>query len=141
MFASSTHTQSPTTCRIPSNPEPSLNACSWVGSGRSKTQPDRTDATRIPTPIGAPLRWRSTQGRVRSMTEPAAGDPTETLQLADWRRRVADLYAEVRRLAGTDREGALDLWRATREQLYREHPQSPVPATKRDEFRAHHYPV
>ncbi len=75
------------------------------------------------------------------MTEPAAGDPTEPLQLADWRRRVADLYAEVRRLAGTDREGALDLWRATREQLYREHPQSPVPAMKREEFRAHHYPV
>ena len=75
------------------------------------------------------------------MTEPAAGDPAETLQLADWRRRVADLYAEVRRLARTDHEAALELWRATREQLFREHPQSPVPATKRDDFRARHYPV
>jgi uncharacterized protein (DUF1684 family) len=75
------------------------------------------------------------------MTERAAGDPAETLQLADWRRRVADLYAEVRRLAGTDRQAALELWRATREQLFREHPQSPVPATKRDGFRARHYPV
>ena len=75
------------------------------------------------------------------MTEPAAGDPTETLQLADWRRSVADLYAEVRRLAPTDYEGALELWRSTREHLFREHPQSPVPAAKRQNFRAHHYPL
>ena len=73
------------------------------------------------------------------MTEPAAGDPTETLQLADWRRRVADLYAEVRRRAPTDYEGALELWRSTRERLFREHPQSPVPAAKRNDFTAHHY--
>jgi uncharacterized protein (DUF1684 family) len=75
------------------------------------------------------------------MTEPAAGDPTETLQLADWRRRVADLYAEVRRLAPTDYEGALELWRSTRERLLREHPQSPVPAAKRNDFTARHYPI
>ena len=75
------------------------------------------------------------------MTEPTAGDPTETLELADWRRRVADLYAEVRRSTTTDREAALALWRATRERLFREHPQSPVPAAKRDAFRARHYPV
>ena len=75
------------------------------------------------------------------MTEPAAGDPTETLQLADWRRRVADLYAEVRRLARTDNEAALELWRSTREGLFREHQQSPVPAAKRNDFRARHYPL
>ena len=75
------------------------------------------------------------------MTEPAAGDPTETLQLADWRRRVADLYAEVRRLAPTDHEAALELWRSTRERLFREHPQSPVPAAKRHDFTARHYPL
>ncbi|HLQ47890.1 MAG TPA: DUF1684 domain-containing protein [Candidatus Dormibacteraeota bacterium] len=73
------------------------------------------------------------------MTEPAAGDPAETLQLADWRRRVADLYAEVRRLAPTDYEGALELWRSSREHLFREHRQSPVPAAKRQNFRARHY--
>jgi uncharacterized protein (DUF1684 family) len=75
------------------------------------------------------------------MTQPAAGDPTESLQLADWRRRVADLYAEVRRRAPTDYERALELWRSTRERLFREHPQSPVPAAKRNDFRAHHYPL
>jgi uncharacterized protein (DUF1684 family) len=75
------------------------------------------------------------------MTEPAAGDPTETLQLADWRRRVADLYAEVRRLRLTDHGAALELWRSTRERLFREHPQSPVPAGKRSDFTAYHYPL
>ena len=76
-----------------------------------------------------------------SMTEPAAGDAAETLRLADWRRRVADLYAEVRRLAPTDHAAALELWRSTRERLFREHPQSPVPAAKRNDFTARHFPI
>jgi uncharacterized protein (DUF1684 family) len=65
----------------------------------------------------------------------------ETLQLADWRRRIADLYAEVRVLSATDVPAALDLWRTTRERLFREHPQSPVPPDKRPEFRARHFPA
>jgi hypothetical protein len=73
------------------------------------------------------------------MTESAGTDPADTLQLADWRRQVADLYAEVRRLLPTDHEAALELWRTTRERLFREHAQSPVPAASRDAFRAHHY--
>ena len=71
----------------------------------------------------------------------AAGEPTATLQLADWRRRVADLYAEVRGRGDVDPTAALELWRSTREHLYRDHPQSPVPAAKRDAFRALHYPM
>jgi uncharacterized protein len=66
---------------------------------------------------------------------------SETLQLADWRRRIADLYAEVRVLSATDVESALELWRTTRERLFREHPQSPVPADKRPGFWARHYPA
>jgi uncharacterized protein (DUF1684 family) len=76
------------------------------------------------------------------MTDPpAGGDPAETLQLADWRRQVAGLYAAVRRLIPTDHAGAIELWRTTRERLYREHPQSPVPPDKRPAFQAHHYPI
>jgi hypothetical protein len=75
---------------------------------------------------------------------PAATEPdstlTTTLDLADWRRRISDLYVEVRALALTDVEGALELWRTTRERLYREHPQSPVPPGERDGFRARHFP-
>lgn len=73
----------------------------------------------------------------------AAADPDgslhATLELADWRRRISDLYAEVRALTTTDPEGAIELWRATRERLFREHPQSPVPAAGREAFRARHF--
>ena len=75
------------------------------------------------------------------MTDSIANDTTEILQLADWRRQVADLYAEVRLLIGSDHEAAVELWRSTRERLFRNHAQSPVPAMKRDGFRAHHYPI
>jgi uncharacterized protein (DUF1684 family) len=61
------------------------------------------------------------------------------LQLADWRRRIADLYAQVRSLAN-DPRAAHDRWQAERERLYREHPASPVPAEKRAAFRALHFP-
>jgi len=66
---------------------------------------------------------------------------SDTLQLADWRRRIADLYTEVRVLSATDVESALELWRTTRERLFREHPQSPVPVDKRSGFWARHYPA
>jgi uncharacterized protein (DUF1684 family) len=76
------------------------------------------------------------------MTDPlAGGDPADTLHLADWRRQVADLYAAIRGLVPTDHAAAVELWRTTRERLYREHPQSPVPAEKRATFAAHHYPI
>jgi len=63
----------------------------------------------------------------------------DVLSLADWRRRVAELYAEVRATAGTDPEGACNRWRAAREALYREHPQSPLPPEQRRDFRATHF--
>jgi uncharacterized protein (DUF1684 family) len=68
-------------------------------------------------------------------------DLQATLELADWRRRIADLYAAVRTLAATDVDSALELWRATRQRLFREHPQSPVPAEQRGTFRARHFPA
>jgi uncharacterized protein (DUF1684 family) len=63
----------------------------------------------------------------------------ETLALADWRRKIGTLYADVRRMADTDVAGALAHWRDTRERLFREHPQSPLPAERRAGFRAAHY--
>jgi uncharacterized protein len=67
------------------------------------------------------------------------GSSTDRAWLADWRRRVAALYAEVRAMAVSDPGIALAHWRAVREWLYREHPQSPVPAAARDSFEAHHF--
>jgi uncharacterized protein (DUF1684 family) len=71
--------------------------------------------------------------------ESAPRDVAATLTLADWRRTVGTLYADVRRLSATDVPAALELWRETREQLFREHPQSPVPDADRPAFRAHHF--
>jgi uncharacterized protein (DUF1684 family) len=47
------------------------------------------------------------------------------LELADWRRRVAEMYAAVR--ADDDPERAHARWRATRDALISTHPQSPAP--------------
>ncbi len=44
--------------------------------------------------------------------------------LWDWRRQVADLYAQVR--AEPDPEAAWRHWRAVRDGLYRDHPQTPL---------------
>jgi uncharacterized protein (DUF1684 family) len=62
------------------------------------------------------------------------------LELADWRRRVAMLYVEVRTLAVSDPAVAVTHWRAVRAQLYGTHPQSPVPIRERATFRAQHFP-
>lgn len=72
--------------------------------------------------------------------DPSGSHAAGSLELADWRRRVADLYAAVRDTAATDPEGAWARWRATREQLYREHSQSPVPPAARSSFQARWWP-
>jgi uncharacterized protein (DUF1684 family) len=47
------------------------------------------------------------------------------LELADWRRRVSELYAAVRAESHPGRGHAL--WREGRDELFRSHPQSPLP--------------
>lgn len=56
----------------------------------------------------------------------------ETLELLDWRRRVADLYGEVRR-RGTS-ETTWRWWRDERDELFATHPASPLPAATRATF-------
>lgn len=48
-----------------------------------------------------------------------------SLEIADWRRRVSELYAAVR--GQRDPERAHALWRAGRDELFLAHPQSPLP--------------
>ena len=48
------------------------------------------------------------------------------LALAEWRRIVAETYAEVR--VCSDPQEAHELWRARRDALFTGHPQSPLPA-------------
>ena len=55
----------------------------------------------------------------------------DTLELLDWKRRVFGLYAAVRELPP---EAGWELWRHTRDELFRSHPQSPLPAGRRTSF-------
>lgn len=56
----------------------------------------------------------------------------DELDLLDWKRTVFDLYAEVR--AAGDPESAWRLWRDTRDELFRTHPQTPLPLEERASF-------
>jgi uncharacterized protein len=56
----------------------------------------------------------------------------DAIDLLDWKHSIFDLYATVR--AAQQPEEAWRLWRATRDRMYREHPQSPIPADVRSDF-------
>ncbi|HET6848113.1 MAG TPA: DUF1684 domain-containing protein [Gaiellales bacterium] len=53
------------------------------------------------------------------------------LSLLDWRRRIFALYAEIR---DAEPEGGWRRWRAERDLLFSEHPQSPLAADDRAAF-------
>jgi hypothetical protein len=71
--------------------------------------------------------------------EQGDGSSADRAWLADWRRRVAALYGDVRVMAASDPVIAWDHWRTVREALFREHPQSPVPPDARATFQARHF--
>jgi uncharacterized protein (DUF1684 family) len=55
-----------------------------------------------------------------------------TLTLLDWRRRVAALYAAAR--TSTDPEAGWRTWRDGRDELFADHPDSPLDAATRSAF-------
>jgi hypothetical protein len=57
--------------------------------------------------------------------------PANPFTLADWRHTVAEQYAAVRALAGSDPLAAATQFRAARARLFREHPDSPVAPERR----------
>ncbi|MGN6501874.1 MAG: DUF1684 domain-containing protein, partial [Pseudolysinimonas sp.] len=57
-----------------------------------------------------------------------------SFETVDWRRRVFELYAEVR--ATDPPADAWRLWRNTRDRLVRDHPCSPLNSLQRQTFRA-----
>jgi uncharacterized protein len=61
-----------------------------------------------------------------------------SLSLLGWRRRVAQMYADVR--SAPDPAAAHVTWRAARADLLRSHPDSPVPAGRRERFAARYAP-
>lgn len=56
------------------------------------------------------------------------------LALADWRRRVAAIYATWRRESASDAGAAWLRWREARDELFRDHPQSPLTRDARARF-------
>jgi uncharacterized protein (DUF1684 family) len=63
--------------------------------------------------------------------------PSHYLELLDWRRRVSELFAELRqRPPGED---TLIWFRAQKESLFRDHPQSPIPRPDRQNFSGLRY--
>ncbi len=59
------------------------------------------------------------------MNSPETPFDQASLDLADWRRRVGELFVRIR--ADADPEHAHESWRTTRDELFRTHPQSPLP--------------
>ena len=57
--------------------------------------------------------------------------------LWDWRRRISSLYREIREASSP--EAGWNLWRSVRDDLFRNHPQSPLPDQERDSFRGLDY--
>lgn len=57
----------------------------------------------------------------------------EIVTLLDWKRRIFQLYAEVR--ADPDPANAWRRWKKERDELFRHHSQSPLPSIKREAFR------
>jgi uncharacterized protein len=53
----------------------------------------------------------------------------DALDLLDWKRAIFALYEQVRAIR--EPEAAWNVWREVREEMYRGHPQSPVPAGRR----------
>jgi len=77
----------------------------------------------------------------RASSEPAINAPVggDPLSLLQWRRSVSDLYAGVR--ATPDARAAWRRWRDVRAELFRRHPESPIPAGERDGYLGPHaYP-
>ena len=56
-----------------------------------------------------------------------------SLELLDWRRRVAELFAELRRRPADS--VTLSWFRAEKDTLFKQHPQSPIPADEREHFQ------
>lgn len=56
------------------------------------------------------------------------------LDLLDYRRRVFALYSAVREAARKDAAAAHRLWRETRDELFRSHPQSAIAPDDRESF-------
>lgn len=63
---------------------------------------------------------------VKAPAEDTTVNHRETLQLAEWRRLVAEMYAKTRRSSAEHAREAWEEYRSTRNSLFATHPQSPL---------------
>lgn len=63
-----------------------------------------------------------------------SADSNPYLELADWRRRVARMWEGWRTACADDPAAATASFREEKDRLFREHPQSPLPAAERATF-------
>jgi uncharacterized protein (DUF1684 family) len=68
------------------------------------------------------------------MSDPSTAGADTALAVTDWRRRVHDLYRQVREVAGDDPEQAHRTWASGRDELFARHPASPLLADHRATF-------
>jgi uncharacterized protein (DUF1684 family) len=61
----------------------------------------------------------------------------DVFDLLEWKRRIFELYAEIR--SASDPAEAWLVWREVRDELFRLHPQSPLPEEARAGFRGVRY--
>jgi uncharacterized protein (DUF1684 family) len=61
----------------------------------------------------------------------------EVADLLDWKRRIFSLYADIR--STKDPEAMWRRWRSVRDEMFKAHPQSPIPTAERDSFRGLDY--
>lgn len=74
-------------------------------------------------------------GHVVSVPDVSGGPiftAADAVDLLEWKHSIFDLYAGIR--VAADPQSAWRDWRATRDRMYRDHPQSPIPADKRADF-------
>jgi uncharacterized protein (DUF1684 family) len=70
---------------------------------------------------------------------PPVSGAREYLELADWRRRVAVMWADWRRASAGDAAAATEAFRRAKDELFREHPQSPLLPDRRPGFEGLSY--
>src|ERR1700759_877257 len=116
-------------------------ACPSRGSHESAPpaalrRPPRTRYPRRPRQLASgPLSKNgviNSRGLARATNDLVAS----ALSLLDWKRTIAALYADAR--AASDKHAAWRRWRHTRERIFREHPESPVPASERGGYSGPH---
>ena len=82
-------------------------------------------------------RWMKRESEAAAPSLHVGTVATDLLDLLDWKRRIFELYAEIR--AASDPEAAWSRWCEVRDELFASHPQTPLAAGAREGFRGLRY--